>query len=73
VTLDFISITNGGMLIPSPGGLSSAHTSGTLKGISVPFKGVSTECNLHSSSQGVTRARTVGGPEPELKAAYLSS
>jgi hypothetical protein len=51
VTPGFISTATGGMLTASPGGLSSAHTPGTLKGISGPFKAVSTECNLHSSSR----------------------
>jgi hypothetical protein len=44
----------------SPGGLSSAHIPGTSKGISGPFKAVSTECHLHSSSWGVMRAKTPG-------------
>jgi hypothetical protein len=43
----------------SPGGLSSAQL-WTLKDISGPFKAVSTECNLHSSSWGVMRAKTLG-------------
>jgi hypothetical protein len=52
----------------SPRGLSSAHTPGILKGSSGPFKAVSVECNLHSFSQGVMRAKTLGGPELKLKA-----
>jgi hypothetical protein len=36
------------MLTASPKGFSSAHTAGTLRGIS-GLKAVSSECNLHSS------------------------
>jgi hypothetical protein len=57
----------------SPRGLSSAHTPGTSKGISGPFKAVFTECNLHSSSWEVIRSKTPGGPELKLKAACPSS
>jgi hypothetical protein len=53
----------------SPGGLSSAYSSRTLKGISGPFKAVSTEFKLHYSSQGVMRAKTLRNPELKLKAA----
>jgi hypothetical protein len=62
-------MTIGGMLAASPGGLSSAHTPGTLKGISGPFQAVFTECNLHSSSWGVMRTKALGGSESKLTAA----
>jgi hypothetical protein len=35
------------MLMASPGGLSLAHTPRILKGISGPFKAVSTKFNLY--------------------------
>jgi hypothetical protein len=56
-----------------PRGLSFAHIPETLKSISGPFKAVSTKCNLHFSSRGVTKAKTLGGPEPKLKAGCPSS
>jgi hypothetical protein len=73
VTPSFLSITTEGMFKASPRGLSSAHTLGTLKGISGPFKAVSTEYYLYSSSWGVMRDKTLGSPEPKLKATCSSS
>jgi hypothetical protein len=47
----FISITTGRILMANPRRLFSTHTPGTSKGIFGPLKAVSTEYNLHSSSQ----------------------
>jgi hypothetical protein len=51
VTSGCISIITGWMLMASPGGLSSAHSPGTSKGISGPFKAVFAEWNLRFFSR----------------------
>jgi hypothetical protein len=67
MTYRFIYITTGRILIPNPRRLVSTHTPGISKGISDPLKAISTQYNLHPSSWGVMRAKTLGGPESKLK------